>query len=376
MQKKEIILMLTITDNCNLNCIYCYENKRTNQIMTLKTAKNILKEYLNKTEEYSFVHISLFGGEPFLFPELIKNICEWTWARNWKVSYLFDFSTNGTLFNSDIKQWLTQNSNRIKLNLSADGNKISQDVNRSQSFGQVEYDFFIKTWKNPAVKMTISKQSFPFLADNIIFFHELGFEFVECNFAEGINWEVDEKILIKESKKMVKYYKNHPEINVCPLFNFDFNPYLQTKSKEKKCGIGEHIFMYYMDGKLYPCNCVSPLDMNDAQLKVLENIDYTKNECLIDYDCMENCDFYSLCPTCYAANYLREGTLWKRNRKLCNILKIRVYYSAIIKATRILEQKDKIARMSEDEKMYYKYEIEAIENILSHKIFQNSKYSI
>lgn len=44
-------IMLLVTENCNLNCIYCYEHQKNKRIMTFDTAKSILDEYLPTMKE-------------------------------------------------------------------------------------------------------------------------------------------------------------------------------------------------------------------------------------------------------------------------------------------------------------------------------------
>lgn len=364
MGKKHITLMLTITDKCNLKCIYCYEKRRENNVMDVNLAKEILSKYLDNDEYYEGVNIVLFGGEPFLYPERVMEICEWTWNNKWKVPYIFNFSTNGTVLTNDIKNWLRKNAERIVINLSADGTKETQNVNRSCSYDLIDYDFFVNTWEKPMVKMTISNDRISNLAEDVIFFHERGFGFLECNFAEGLAWNIKKEIIEKEFVKLMKYYEDHPHIEVCPLFEFDFNLLLQEKSLKKKCGIGDKMVMYYTDGTVYPCNYISPMNMEKEQIKKLESIDFNNNKLFIDRECITNCDYYSLCPTCYAANFMQSGNLWKRNRTLCEVLKSRIYYSALIKANRVLAM-DKIEKLDEETRIYYQCEITAIKKILS-----------
>lgn len=359
--------MLTITDRCNLKCTYCYESNREDKVMDIVTAKKIIQEYLNLDKLYSMVNIVLFGGEPFLYPNLVREICEWTWENDWNVPYIFNFSTNGTLLSKDIKAWLRENANRIIVNLSADGTKIAQNANRSNSFDLIDYNFFTDTWEKPMVKMTISNISILNLAENVIFFHEKGFGFLECNFAEGIEWNFNKKILEREFVKLAKYYESHPQIEVCPLFKFDLNLLLQKKETKKRCGIGNIILMYYVDGNRYPCNCISPMSMKKEQLEKLNGIDYNDGELLVDWDCKEYCDYFSLCPTCYASNYIQNGTLCEKNRRLCEVLKLRIYYAAIIKSMRMLKL-DEIEKMNEEDRIYYQSEITAIKKILSDKM--------
>lgn len=80
-----VTFVLTITYKCNLNCIYCYQQKFMNEKkekMTIDTLDNILsiiKDFIVKNPNTN-VNISLFGGEPLLkenenIIDIILNFC-------------------------------------------------------------------------------------------------------------------------------------------------------------------------------------------------------------------------------------------------------------------------------------------------------------
>ena len=65
-------LMLILTENCNLNCVYCYEHHKTLDDMPFETAKKAIDAEFHDLDQYEHGEIELFGGEPFLNFELIK----------------------------------------------------------------------------------------------------------------------------------------------------------------------------------------------------------------------------------------------------------------------------------------------------------------
>ena len=70
--REQKTVSLTLTEDCNLNCIYCYEKHNKNRVMSIDTAKEILDKELTVEDGTKEVYIDLFGGEPFLEFELIK----------------------------------------------------------------------------------------------------------------------------------------------------------------------------------------------------------------------------------------------------------------------------------------------------------------
>lgn len=70
---------LCVTHKCNLTCIYCYQDNKSADSMTLDVAMqcidDIFKRIPNNTE---LIEISFIGGEPLLEVDLIKDIYAYT----------------------------------------------------------------------------------------------------------------------------------------------------------------------------------------------------------------------------------------------------------------------------------------------------------
>ena len=63
-QKKHI--SLSVTERCNLNCIYCFETSKSSKRISYETALAVIDKELNCRDEYDLVNIDFMGGEPFL----------------------------------------------------------------------------------------------------------------------------------------------------------------------------------------------------------------------------------------------------------------------------------------------------------------------
>lgn len=168
LEKRPYNLSFIVTHECNLRCVYCYESNRDNAQLDADQVKGIISEYLNN-EKYASVQIDFFGGEPWLKFDLIKEVCEWVWERQWKNKYLFFTTTNGTLIHGEVKEWLRKNKERFWCGLSLDGRRETHNKNRSNSFDKIDLDFFLECWPKQTVKMTISPLSIDNFADDIIF---------------------------------------------------------------------------------------------------------------------------------------------------------------------------------------------------------------
>ena len=79
------IVTLTLTEACNLHCTYCYEHHSSNRIMNISTAKTIIDREFNDLVGYDSIEFDLFGGEPFLEFDLMRNITEYVCQKRSKI---------------------------------------------------------------------------------------------------------------------------------------------------------------------------------------------------------------------------------------------------------------------------------------------------
>ena len=337
MNPRKFHLSIVLTNQCNLNCIYCYEQNKKAQHIKVDTVKKIITEYLNN-ENYDEVEIDFFGGEPFLEFETIKTICEWVWSQQWRNKYIFFATTNGVLVHGEIKEWLRIHKKYFWVCLSLDGTRESHNINRSNSFDKIDIPFFKECWPKQTVKMTISKETIEHIYENIVYIHSLGFDITGTNFAEGIDWENDKyiDIVAQQLELLCKYYIEHPEIQPVPLINMAIHKCADVKEKRKWCGCGEHMAAYETDGRKYPCTFFTPMTFDKKCMQQIENTDFTCHNLFVDEDCNQNCYLEPVCNCCYGANMLVNGKINKRDRSKCELMKVRAVYSAALKAHKIL----------------------------------------
>ena len=337
MNIRKFHLSIVLTNQCNLNCVYCYESHKKRQHIQPERVKTIISEYLN-SPHYDEVEIDFFGGEPFLEFQTIKETCEWVWSQRWKNKYIFFATTNGVLVQGDIKEWLRQHKKYFWVSLSLDGTRESHNKNRSNSFDKIDIPFFKECWPEQTVKMTISKETIECIYDNIVYIHSLGFNITGTNFAEGIDWENEKYIGVVASQleKLCLYYIDNPSIKPVPLINMAIHKCAEDKSIHKWCGCGEHMAAYETDGKQYPCTFFTPMTFDKQTLNSVLRLDFTKHANFVDNDCLNNCYLEPVCNCCYGANLLTNGIVNKRDRSKCELMKVRAVYSAALKAHKLL----------------------------------------
>ena len=316
-------MTITTNENCNLNCIYCYENNKSNKSFDVIRAKERLSTILT-TPDVDGLTISFHGGEPFLVFEKIKELCEWLWKQQFPQPYRCFATTNGTLIHGEIQRWLFDHRDKFICSLSIDGNREMHNTNRSNSFDSIDIPFFVRTWPNQGVKMTISPLTINTLAEGVIFLHEMGITDIRANLSEMTNWNNDELLTIFQGEldKLAAFYLNNPTLNPCSLFRVPFFKILEDKTPKKWCGVGDAP-SYNIDTDLsYPCHLFFPSVCGQQKSKESEALDFSKPSSYISKEC-ESCSFLRICPTCYGANYIERGHPALRDMSMCKYHKKR-----------------------------------------------------
>ncbi|MDP4177628.1 MAG: 4Fe-4S cluster-binding domain-containing protein [Bacillota bacterium] len=320
---KSKTIMLTITEDCNLNCVYCYQKNKSKKEMSIEKAQELIRKYVEKFSDSSQLRFDLAGGEVFLRQNFIKEICEWTWSQDFGENIIFFATTNGTLVHGEIQEWLYKNRTKIYVGLSLDGTRDMDNKNRSNSFDLIDFEFFKRTWPNQGVKMTISPYTLPKISKGIIELHEKGIK-VMANLAYLCDWSDPEykDIFRRELKILADYYISHPEQEISSILNVALEAIITQKdSIVKWCGTGTHMIALDSEGNEYPCHFFMPSTMpNNIDWK---KINFSDIEKLQDKKCKE-CIYLPVCPTCYGASSVQYGTPSIRDKNLCEMNKIRV----------------------------------------------------
>lgn len=312
-------IMLMITYQCNLDCVYCYEKgKRANKSMSVAKAKEIIeKTFVENETGCEEIEFDFMGGEPLLEFEKIKEIAEWMWSRNWSKPYILYATSNGTLLNEEMKEWFTRHKEQIVLGLSYDGNPEMQNQNRSHSALKIDLDYFISTWPFQPFKMTISNETVGNIYDGITYLHSKGMHKIHANLAFGLDW-TEETLSIFSSQLLllIDYYTKHSELERVSLLDIDITTIFQKTNAPKYCGTGSGTELIDVDGKHYPCHIISPVTLTKEQLEQVNDVDFTDRNCFANEIC-ETCMLVNICPNCYGMNLLHTGNMKNRFPVLC-----------------------------------------------------------
>ncbi|ETR71425.1 MAG: radical SAM domain-containing protein [Candidatus Magnetoglobus multicellularis str. Araruama] len=108
-------LIFILTNDCNLNCIYCYRgNQSKQQAMTVDMITECIEKYM---QHDSPCHVQLTGGEPTLRPELIEHTAQFIRKKKAKASIAIQ--TNATLLDESLIKMFQKY--QIQVGVSLDG---------------------------------------------------------------------------------------------------------------------------------------------------------------------------------------------------------------------------------------------------------------
>lgn len=340
--KKEKHISLSITERCNLKCVYCFETSKLCKTISFETAIHVIDNELTHSEEYTSVAVDFMGGEPFLEFDLIKKICEHYWAKEMREKVSFMTTTNGTLVHGEIKEWLKEHKDEFVCALSLDGDAQAHNINRCNSFERIDIDFFRTMWPSQKVKAIVSKESLSLLSESVKFLHRCGFPKIEIKLAYGFDWSRQEQseVFVNELEKLLQFYMENPDLEPCSFMNLKVEEVLSPISYIKKwCNAGVRTVSYDMDGVKFPCRYYQDLLRNGKMTyEDIWAVDYSNIHQGLEKPC-KNCILHNLCRTCYAYNYEQHGSFNKKNMMSCRVTRDMAYMSACLTKERILKSR-------------------------------------
>lgn len=360
------IVILTLTDNCNLDCTYCYEHNKQPHIMGFSTAKRIIDYEMNVDDGTNFICIYYFGGEPFLEFETIKKIHSYLQNHVWSKGWFAFITTNGTLVHDEIRYWLQTNSDSVEAYISLDGTREMHNCNRSNSYDSIDTAFFVKEY--PFAKMTVTKDTLQHLAKGVIALHEKGFE-VSANLGCGIEWnENSPQILAQQLKILSDYYIEHPNLKVATILNLalmDMEP--GAKHPKRFCGVGPNMKSYDTDGRLFPCHAFAPLCIGKELAEQSQRIDFSKPVELSDLDekC-QTCPVVGVCPTCYGINFGKYHNPYHVDDTHCRMMKVQFLANAKFKYRQYISGR---LSLTEEEELRLLSHIMDIQTMLGENVY-------
>ncbi len=366
---------INLSNNCNLNCKYCFNNEKNKKSFTTKEMINKLDNLIETFNDGEKYIIDLSGkGEPILNLKQILDLSKWRVNKQNEIKkeIIIMFVSNGTLLTKEITKSLKENE--ILYGVSIDGTKEIHDKYRIDKKGKPTFDTIIDNiskidnLKYVGCAATLTDEVFS-LNDSIDYLSKY-FETISYRPVRGnqfLSEEAVDKWIIEYDKLATRLindiYLNDLRIFYC-LMNGDdyFGRYLNKAFGNQitinRCDSSIVRFTIDVDGKIYGCPASSMYDKlsinklsKETSFIELKKQAYTCTECEFKYYCGGEC----------AIELLENNGLVKKH--ICKFKKHLILLANLIKciANKInpslsyeLEQfsNDKLKRNRKNEKLY------------------------
>lgn len=347
----------SVTEKCNLACKYCYmTGKNSKNKMTFETAKKVVDYVLENKDFFNEEAViwEFIGGEPFLEIDLIDEISDYIKEKmyvlnhKWFGNYIFNFATNGLLYNSPkVQNYIKKNRRHISIGISVDGNKIKHDLQRIKVDGSGSYDDVIKNvplwlsqFPGSSTKATFAHDDLPYLKDSVISLWNNNIKIVAANIVFEDVWEDGDDIIFENQLIELADYILDNEMWKDYSVRF-FDPHIgfpldKEDVDRNYCGSGKMLAVDYK-GEFFPCIRFLDFTLNNNNGFNLGNADAGINfdrlrpfaglslKSQSSEECI-NCEVATGCGWCTGANYdcSANGTIYQRSTYICKMHKANV----------------------------------------------------
>lgn len=267
---------LNIIHGCNLRCKYCFADEGEYHghkgVMDIDTAKKAIDYVVKRSGPRRNIEIDLFGGEPTMIMDTIKEIISYAreHEKEWKKNIRFTMTTNATLLNDEMMEFMDKEMGNIILSL--DGRKEVNDNVRIKVDGSGSYDDILPNIKKMIDKRTEGKMYFvrgTFTRANTDFYED-----VKAMVNEGFREISIEPVVLENGHPLALREEDLPTIfdNYDKLYEemrrrkvegdefkfYHFNIDLQggpcVYKRISGCGAGFEYVAITPQGEVYPCH--------------------------------------------------------------------------------------------------------------------------
>lgn len=326
---------LAVTQQCNLECSYCYISKK-DAVMSLDTADAIVSFAFNRNPANEDIEVGFFGGEPLLEFELIKKIIKRIQSHEAYNPNQVKLSlvTNGTVFSDSIaSDLITYN---ISPGISIDGPPAIQDAmrvfpdgNGTSSIIEKNLDRALDYFPLLPVNAVYSPENLNHLPKVVDYLVSLGVRNIYLNPNITASWQKTDADILGDIYQNIghRYLDLYKSGNPCRISLIDNKIVVILRggyAPLERCRMGKGEYAFAPSGNVYPCerlignddggeHCLGNINDGPALLKTCHHDpnNVSNEECqscsLIDY-CMHWCG---------CTNYFSSGRYNTVNPFIC-----------------------------------------------------------
>lgn len=336
------ILMLILTEGCNLRCTYCYQHKSKVNFITEETQRSVIKYIIDN----KVTQIDLFGGEPFI-PENAKHLLKFLKDIKAQVPWELIIGATTNLYELtddviEVLEYILDNFKIQRIQVSADG--IGGNDLRLNKKGESSYN---KVLENIEVLCDLVEKRDMDIKDHIVM-HSV----VSTKTVDKIRLIVDRDPNLRYNLSIKPEHSGHDDaydidsltelftnlyaeylngdltlMQICRLFELDL--YGMNRASMRACNCGKKYQSFLPNGDQIPCHmCVGYGNImgnintgeynNDYDFyDDLSKISYYSKSELTGEDC-DFCPALSFCHTCKVANYRTNGATHIQIKSQCS----------------------------------------------------------
>lgn len=348
-------LNINVTQICNLKCTYCAaggDGTYGDPVKRIEIEKTLpqLSYFISKLDPSEHFHISFLGGEPLLFPEGIRAICEYIEgaAKDKKFVPTYKITTNGTIINAEIIDLLMRY--KPTLVISIDGKPEITDRFRSQKNNKptsaaIENTLAqlgqVRSQIGPLAAHAVFTKKHTAVLETYDYFRQFKFDWLDFIYSVSDMDEASNENYMLEVAKMAKAawdLGGEAELRKIYLFDNYFDRLDSQERLENHCGLGRSFAVIDSRNQVYNCPWTvgrsqdllgSGSVMDEAKLApyVEESIIERNNcqSCWAKYMCGGGCSFVHQTTS-------KKDTL-KKSLQFCErtrfLLALALYYYAL-----------------------------------------------
>lgn len=317
---KHISVLVMPTDHCNMNCIYCFNGRRTNQDAQMMSEETLTKMFEIIIPAYPEIRFIWHGGEPLLMGKgFYEKMLEIQRSINTKGARIKNsIQSNLTLMTNEMAEFLV--SNDFHIGSSFDGTTNEETRHNSNRILAGHEEIKAAGGHNGFI-CVVQSRNVDHLIEDYEWFkkHEIGYTLNQ--YLTSLPYDQDPLFVPAEKYvsricEFFDYWMQDTSCNIGVSIFEVFLDYILLNQKSlctyNSC-LGKHIGVHF-DGKIYGCNrdfpdkycfgsvydysdirqCFFSDGFNNLLMKAIERRSYCKSHCNYFEFCAGGCNSWAL----------------------------------------------------------------------------------
>ncbi len=320
---------LFITEQCNMNCDYCFHPKGE-AVLSVEQGKKILARM--KEISPAGLQITFFGGEPLLYPETVLELALyarelWPPDKNGRHASTFSISTNGMYFDEAVFKKFAELGMAVQV--SCDGDEITHTEYRHGDYPRIIENIkkILAIKPDMSVRMTFTPKTVGRLAINVQYLHDLGITKIMHHAVMEEDWTSEAVEQYRYQLTQIYHYRRYCKRQGMPIEIAFIDKPLKIVNDEvppekEYCQAGKSYIAILDNGDVYPCHRAA-----SARIFKLGNIFEARpfiRGIFLNIDkeytgCWKNCPHARTCHSCVITHYKVNQELTVPITKYCRI---------------------------------------------------------